>query len=85
MEISSIYGVWYQTTEQCCRYFFGRKDKLLEYQKLYHETLNWFQNELNIADDDQHLALQCYFKNPELFTLHYNGDWHKALLYFQKD
>ena len=82
---SVIYNLQFAPEKIGGFFFFGRKDKLLEYQKLYHETLNWFQNELNIADDDQHLALQCYFKNPELFTLHYNGDWHKALLYFQKD
>ena len=66
-------------------FFFGRKDKLLEYQELYHDVLDWFQNELQYADDDQHLALQCYFKRPELFTLHYNGAWHKAFVYFQKE
>ena len=65
-------------------FFFGRKDKLLEYQKLYHETLNWFQNELGIADDDQHLALWCYFKNPQLFTLHVHYKWHKVFKYYQK-
>jgi hypothetical protein len=65
-------------------FFFGRKDKLLEYQKLYHETLDWFQNELNIADDDQHLALQCYFKRPELFTLHLHYGWHRVFRFFEK-
>jgi len=66
-------------------FFFGRKDKLLEYQELYHLMLEYFQNKLNIADDDQHLALQCYFQKPELFTLHFLGAWHKALVFFQKE
>ena len=65
-------------------FFFGQKDKLLEYQKLYHEVVYWFQNELNIADDDQHITLQCYFKNPELFTLHLHYGWHKVFVFFQK-
>jgi len=42
---------------------------MAEYQALYHETLEYFQDN-NIADDDQHLALRCYFKNPNLFKLH---------------
>jgi len=66
-------------------FFFGHKDKLLEYQKLYHEVLNWFQNELKIADDDQHLVLQCYFKKPELFTLHTHYGWHRVFKYYQKE
>ena len=65
-------------------FFFGRKDKLLEYQKMYHETLDWFQNVLKIADDDQHLALHCYFKKPDLFTMHVHYGWHKVFKMFQK-
>lgn len=65
-------------------FFFGRKDKLLEYQILYHEVFNWFQNDLKIADDDQHLVLQCYFKKSELFSLHCLYEWHKAFVHFQK-
>jgi hypothetical protein len=64
-------------------FFFGRTDKLLEYQKLYHEVFDWFQS-LNIADDDQHLVLQSYFKNHKLFTLHCLYGWHKAFIHFQK-
>jgi len=65
-------------------FFFGRDDKLKEYQKLYHEILHYFQNTLNIADDDQHLVLQCYFRNPSLFTMHYLGEWHSVLEKYQK-
>ncbi len=64
-------------------FFFGNRENMKKYQKLYHEVLDYFQNTLNIADDDQHLALVCYFRKPELFALHYTGQWHQALKYFQ--
>jgi hypothetical protein len=65
-------------------FFFGKKSKLKEYQKLYHQTLDYFQNTLNLADDDQHLSLRCYFQNPSLFTLHYLGKWHTVFIEYQK-
>jgi hypothetical protein len=65
-------------------FFFGQKDKLLEYQKLYHEILYLFQHVSKIADDDQHLVLQCFFKKPELFTMHILYGWHKVFKYYQK-
>ena len=64
--------------------FFGRKEKIKEYQKLYHTILDQFQNSLNIADDDQHIAIQCYFENPELFKLHIHYGWFNFLKVFQK-
>jgi hypothetical protein len=64
-------------------FFFGRRDKLLEYQKLYHDVHLWFQQQ-NLADDDQHLDLRCYFADAGLFQLHSAGGWHRALVYFQK-
>jgi hypothetical protein len=78
-----IYTLQYAPEKIGGFFFFGNKDKILEYQKLYHETLKYFQDN-NITDDDQHLALQCYFKNPSLFTLHYLGGWHKSFIHFQK-
>lgn len=63
-------------------FFFGRRDKMVEYQALYHETLEYFQDN-NIADDDQHLALRCYFKNPNLFKLHLIRIWHFILVMLQ--
>lgn len=67
-------------------FFLGSQDALLEYQKLYHEVLHMFQYELQIpcCDDDQHLALQCYFKRPELFDNILLGQWHSIFRYFQK-
>ena len=64
-------------------FFFGNRENVLIYQKLYHEVHIQFQ-ENNLADDDQHLALRCYFRNPSLFSLHNLGGWHKALTSFQK-
>ncbi len=65
-------------------FWFGRKDKILEYQKLYHQTHKEFQY-MWLVDDDQHIALRCYFKNPNLFALHHLGKWHCALIHFQKE
>ena len=64
--------------------FFGRKDKMKEYQSLYYQILDYFQNTLHIADDDQHLVLQCYFKKPELFELHTNYGWFEFFKILQK-
>jgi hypothetical protein len=65
-------------------FFFGNRLVLQEYQKLYHSILNEFQ-EFNLADDDQHLAMRCYFVKPDMFKLHYNPVWCKALIMFQED
>jgi hypothetical protein len=64
-------------------FFFGGRSVLLEYQKLYHEVHLSFQDN-NLVDDDQHIALQCYFKRSDLFELHFQGVWHMALVHFQK-
>lgn len=63
-------------------FFFGNRNVLNKYQQLYHAVHSAFQN-AGIVDDDQHIALQCYFHCPELFTLHNLGGWHKALTHFQ--
>jgi len=66
-------------------FFLGSKEKMLQYQKLYHETLDYFQNTLQIADDDQHLVLQCINKNPDLFSFNTKiYGWHKVLKSNQK-
>ena len=66
-------------------FFAGSKILLKQYQALYHSVLNYYQNVLGIADDDQALVLACYFMRPDLFAMHYTGIWHYALIYFQKD
>jgi len=63
-------------------FFFGSREAVREYQKLYHIVHKVYQN-MGIVDDDQHLALQCCFVQPELFALHSVGGWHKALVAFQ--
>jgi len=63
-------------------WFFGPKLAMLKYQALYHYIHSEFIKN-NLADDDQHLALRCYFQEPDLFKLHMLGGWHKALKEFQ--
>lgn len=64
-------------------WFFGSKDNMKVYQKLYMETFLKFQ-EMGIADDDQHIVLQCYLKQKELFSLKPVYAWHKVLKLYQK-
>ena len=61
-------------------FFHGNRDTLTRYRKLYHEIHNDFQLN-NIADDDQHIAMRCYFAQPELFSLYHLGAWHAAFTY----
>lgn len=65
-------------------FFFGSQNAMKQYQKLYHSVLDRYQNQLKIADDDQALALACYFTEPELFKLFYLPVWHSALVALQK-
>lgn len=62
-------------------FFWANKHKLKEFQSLCHKWLDHFQS-VNIADDEQHLWLQCYFENPNLFKLHTFYKWHQALRVF---
>jgi len=61
--------------------FFGNKIKLKEFQLMCHKWLEYFQS-INIADDEQHIWLQCFFEKPELFTEHVFGSWHLGLKKF---
>lgn len=63
-------------------FFFGNRNILKQYQQLYHKMHLQLQDK-NLVDDDQHLALRCYFENPDMFCLHMLGGWHKALTHFQ--
>lgn len=74
----------YHAPERVGGFFFGgNRNALKKYQKLYWEIHLQFL-ELGLVDDDQHLALRCVIKNPDLFQLHILGGWHLALIYFQK-
>jgi hypothetical protein len=52
-------------------------------QKLYHECIDELYYNF-ISDDDQHVYLRCYIKNPELFDLHIieSIEWPKGLTIF---
>ena len=63
-------------------FIFGSKSKFLEYQPLYHTIHKEFHT-LWLVDDDQHLALQCYYRRPDLFRLHQHY-WSRSLIEFQK-
>lgn len=62
-------------------FFWGNKNNLKLFQNLCHKWLDYFQS-INIADDEQHLWLQCYFEQPDLFKLHIFNKWHQALKEF---
>lgn len=63
-------------------FFAGPIHRLREYKELYIKVHKEFQD-MFIVDDDQHLALQCYKKNPFIFNLVCLYGWHKALVYYQ--
>ena len=64
-------------------FFLGSREKIEEYQKLYHSVLEMFQDK-NLADDDQHLVIQCKARNPDLFFFDCLNGWHRALVHYQK-
>lgn len=65
-------------------FYLGPKNRLLEYQQLYHKVHQGF-HDIGIVDDDQHIALQCYFRDQSKFNLLVVGGMLNAHLYFQKN
>jgi hypothetical protein len=63
-------------------FFFSDRDTLIKYQKFYHKIHEAFHTQ-NIVDDDQHIILQAYRHQPELFNLVYQGKWLMSLKYFE--
>jgi len=62
--------------------FFGNTKNLKQFQQLYHKHLEIFQAN-NIADDEQHIFLRCYFDRPELFTVNcMHGKWRMCLKHY---
>jgi hypothetical protein len=64
-------------------FFGGPTELMFPLQKLYHECID--EMYINyISDDDQHVYLRCYMKNPELFDLHIiqSSEWPKGLTLF---
>jgi hypothetical protein len=65
-------------------FFAGNIEKMNELYYLYHVCLDELYNN-NISDDDQHVYLRCFMKNPDLFELFLSDDkWPEALTFFQK-
>lgn len=65
-------------------FYIGNKNILLKYQEAYHIILLVFQFN-NLADDDQHIMLQCYLKFPHLFKFRYtNGAWNLCYTFFEE-
>jgi hypothetical protein len=63
-------------------FFLANRKNFKTFQQLCHKWLIKFQDEFNIADDEQAIWLQCYFDNPDLFKLHIFHAWHQALKRF---
>ena len=65
-------------------FFSGPSNLMLKLQKLYHTSLKELYNN-NISDDDQHIYLKCFLKEPNLFNLYLDSyKWPKGLCYFEK-
>lgn len=65
-------------------FFGGERSILIKYRKLYHDIHDRLQ-QMYIVDDDQHIALRCFFENPYMFFLHNSGqEWNKSLYDLQK-
>jgi hypothetical protein len=66
-------------------FFSGPINLMMELQELYHKSLKELHTN-NISDDDQHLYLRCFLKNPDIFDLYLsNNEWPKALPYFEQE
>lgn len=65
-------------------FFAGKIILMNKLYTLYHACLDEMYI-MNIADDDQHIYLRCFLKEPDLFELFLSPyKWPKALCYFQK-
>jgi hypothetical protein len=57
---------------------------MVKLQELYHQSLNEIYTN-NISDDDQHIYLRCFLKEPQVFNLYLDSTkWPEGLIYFQK-
>ena len=77
-----VYTMRYAPERVAGAFVFGPRGRFLEYQQLHHAIHEEFHT-LGLVDDDQHIALRCYFRRPELFQLHVHY-WSKSLIVFQK-
>jgi len=61
-------------------FFFGSKDNMIKYQKIYYQVHQFF-HDIGIVDDDQHVSMIACIKHPELFVLHHSPEWKSSLKY----
>lgn len=78
-----IYSLQHAPEKIGAYFFLASKQKMNEFQQLCHKWLLTFQQN-GIADDEQGIWLQCYFKQPDLFKTHVFYKWHQALREFSK-
>jgi len=65
-------------------FFAGSATLMIKLQELYHISLKELYNN-NISDDDQHIYLRCFLKEPNIFDLYLDScQWPKGLCYFEK-
>jgi hypothetical protein len=65
-------------------FFAGPGNLMVKLQELYHQSLNELYIN-NISDDDQHIYLRCFLKEPQLFNLYLDSTkWPEGLNYFEK-
>lgn len=63
-------------------FFAGSSHNMLLLQKIYHVCLQELYDH-HLSDDDQHIYLRCFLKNPSLFQLYIDETkWPRALCYF---
>jgi hypothetical protein len=65
-------------------FYLGNSEQMLKYQELYHSVCTDFHR-MGIVDDDQHIMIQCVFRQPSLFKVWTLGGWHLAYNYFQQN
>jgi len=66
-------------------FYAGPTHIMKRFQELYHDVVIDLYKKA-VSDDDQHIYIQMYVKEPEIFNLCiFGGDWPKALTVFQKD
>ena len=64
--------------------FFAGPTRLMHaFQRLYHQVLSEF-HDANLCDDDRHLYLRVFWKDPDMFQLYVDDTrWPRALVFFQ--
>lgn len=62
-------------------FFGGDKNAVLEYYHLYYIVFRDYLDNHHVVDDDQSLAIFCFYKNPKLFNLVLGG-WYDVFKLF---